>query len=1016
MLFADVVRSMELAARLDSERLREVLGELFSRCGAIVRRYGGTVDKFTGDGIMALFGAPIALEDHAVRACLAALEIQKEAEHLAGEVRRRDGVGYALQVGLNSGDVVAGQIGSGSANYTVIGEHVGIAQRMESAAPAGGVMITEATARLVGHTAILSDLQLVAAKGAAAPVPARLLLAVGARRTSPDRRASVLIGRVREIASIAELLMDVPHGGVVVAAVVGPAGIGKSRVALELKSVAESQGIQTFSASCESHTRDLPFHLIARLLRELFGVAELESAAARSKVRSQLPEADPDDVNLLEELLGIRDAAIEVTVAADGRRRRLSRLLASALSIQRVPTVFIIEDLHWIDDISEAILAEFLAGRPPTPALALITYRPEYDGAMRHAPTAVRFVLAPLDHSQSTSLATTLLGTNPSVAHLTEQVVARADGNPFFVHEIVRDLVEREILVGLPGAYEHHGEPIAVSVPPTLQAAIAARIDRLMVPTKRFLYAAAVTGSRFTTDLVTAVLPEPLSSVDAALTELLHAELIDEVTSSSAEYAFAHPLIRAVSIDSQLKSARAQVHRRLATVIEQQSNHGDENAMLIATHLEAADDLRDAFAWYMRAGTWFTNRDIGAARSSWRKAVQVADRLPTDAPDRTSMRIAPRSLLCGSTWRAGGTVADAGFEELRELCTDPASKIPLAMGMAGLMSALSVHMRIREALGLADEYVCLLESIGDPEFTVGLLYAAIHPNYLAGRSGEVLGLTQRVIDLADGDPTRGNFLTGSPLAFATTMRGIALCFLGRQGWRADLNRAIAMALQVDPTTYVSTVMFKYAVGIAVGALLPDSNALSETGRALDTALQCSEDFALGLAQVARGIVLTNIGSEDDRAAGLGLLASARELATQERFTMTEVPIIDVEMAAGLARAGDLDAAIDITRRVVTDLLDNGGALYLGAATTGLVTALLQRGGSDDEAEARAAVDALASATPDPALVLYELPVLRLRALLARDDARAYRNLADRYRARATTLGFEGHVAIAVGMQ
>ncbi len=259
VLFADVVRSMDLAGRLDSERLREVMSELFNRCGAIVQRYGGTVDKFTGDGIMAIFGAPIALEDHAARACLAALEIQREVRRLVLDVHRRDGVEYALRVGLNSGAVVTGQIGVDPTSYTAVGAQVGLAQRMESVAPAGGVMVSESTARLVEHTAVLGDPQLVEIKGSVSPIPARLLKAMGPRRWPQLRHESALVGRDSEIASIAALLDDALAGHGHVISVSGPPGIGKSRIGRELAELADTHGVKTYSTFCESHARDMPF-------------------------------------------------------------------------------------------------------------------------------------------------------------------------------------------------------------------------------------------------------------------------------------------------------------------------------------------------------------------------------------------------------------------------------------------------------------------------------------------------------------------------------------------------------------------------------------------------------------------------------------------------------------------------------------------------------------------------------------------------------------------------------------
>src|ERR1700747_809647 len=194
VLFADVVHSMEIAAAVGAERLREIMTELVDRATAVVKRYGGTVDKFTGDGIMALFGAPVAFEDHAIRGCLAALDVQKEAERLAVEVERRDGIALQLRVGLNSGQVIVGEIGSNAASYTAIGEQVGVAQRMESIAPPGGVVLSESTAHLVENTAVLGEPEMVHIKGDDDPMPTRRLLAVGEHR--PRRRGeSSLVGR-----------------------------------------------------------------------------------------------------------------------------------------------------------------------------------------------------------------------------------------------------------------------------------------------------------------------------------------------------------------------------------------------------------------------------------------------------------------------------------------------------------------------------------------------------------------------------------------------------------------------------------------------------------------------------------------------------------------------------------------------------------------------------------------------------------------------------------------------------
>ena len=271
VLFADVVGSLAIASAVGAERLRDMMADVFGRAATITRRYGGTVDKFTGDGIMALFGAPVALEDHAFRACLAALDIQEQMAQLAGEVQRRDGVVLRLRVGLNSGRVIAGEIGSGPTGYTAVGEQVGLAERMESVAPPGGVMLTESTARLVEHATVLGAPEWVYVKGAEEPLPARRLLGAAAERGRIGRREPTLVGRTWEMNTVAGILDQAISGAGCVAGVVGPPGIGKSRIMREAVTLATGRGVNVFTVSCESHTREVPFHVVARLLRTVFG-------------------------------------------------------------------------------------------------------------------------------------------------------------------------------------------------------------------------------------------------------------------------------------------------------------------------------------------------------------------------------------------------------------------------------------------------------------------------------------------------------------------------------------------------------------------------------------------------------------------------------------------------------------------------------------------------------------------------------------------------------------------------
>src|SRR6476469_3680699 len=269
VLFADVVHSMDIAAALGAERLREIMADLADRCAAVVQHFGGMVDKFTGDGIMAVFGAPVTLEDHAVRACLAALGIQQEAKRLAVEAQERDGIDLQLRVGLNSGQVIAGEIGSGSFGYTAVGEQVGMAQRMESVAPPGGVMLSASTARLVDGAAALGEAELVQIKGAGEPVRVHRLLGIGEQHRV-GRAESTLVGRRREISAVEGLLDRAIDGHGAVVGVVGPPGIGKGRLVRQLSAMASERGVEVFTTCCESHTSQVPFPTVARLSRAAF--------------------------------------------------------------------------------------------------------------------------------------------------------------------------------------------------------------------------------------------------------------------------------------------------------------------------------------------------------------------------------------------------------------------------------------------------------------------------------------------------------------------------------------------------------------------------------------------------------------------------------------------------------------------------------------------------------------------------------------------------------------------------
>ena len=1015
VLFADVVHSMDIAAAVGAERLREIMTELVDSSSMVVRRYGGTVDKFTGDGIMAVFGAPAALEDHAVRACIAALGIQQEAIRLAVAVEERNGVTLQLRVGLNSGQVIAGEIGSAALGYTAVGEQVGMAQRMESVAPSGGVMLSASTARLVEGAARLGDPEMARIKGADAPVPARRLLGMADEPHGAGRAESDLVGRRWEMSAVEALLERAIDGHGAVLGVVGPPGIGKSRLVREIAAMANQRETNVFATFCESHTSQVSFHVVARLLRAAIGVEGFDGQVARDRARERVPDADPEDLLLLDDLLGIADPNTpSPTIDPDARRRRLTALLNAALLARQTPTVYVVEDAHWIDEVSESLLAEFLTVIPQTASLLLVTYRPEYQGALIRATGGQTIALAPLSDSETAALISALLGADASNGALGEKIAERAAGNPFFAEEMVRELAERGVLRGQPGAYLSTAEVGEVNVPITLQATIAARIDRLDAKAKRTLTAAAVLGARFTLDLLTAL------GVDGVVDDLLAAQFVDQVRfTGHPEYAFHHPLIRTVAYEAQLKSDRSELHRRVAAAIESRDPAAaEENAALIAEHLEAAGDLTAAYGWHMRAATWGTNRDIAAARLSWERARKIADALPAEDPHRAAMRIAPRTMLWGTAFRVVLHVAGDRFDEFRELCGAAGDKASLAIGMAGLVIDLTYQDRLREASELASETVAVAESVGDPTLTVGLFLPVVYAMIESSDWTEVMRWSQRVIELADGDPSKGNFLFGCPLALALTARGMSRYFLGRSGWRDDLRHGLAMARSADPLSYSTVVAYADSVGIATGVLSADNRAIAESEDALRIAERSGDDLALAFTWLTLGVALVHRETADELDRGRKLLAEVSEVFLRRGHNLADLAVVNVYLAWERARRGDCDEAIPLMRAAVDHMVRQGQLMVWGTPATGfLVETLADRGTDDDLREAEAAIERLASAQSDEGLAMRDIWVLRSRTLMARarGEHAAYAEFRDRYRDMAKSLGFEGHIAWAEAM-
>src|SRR6476619_6885669 len=356
------------------------------------------------------------------------------------------------------------------------------------------------------------------------------------------------------------------------------------------------------------------------------------------------------------------------------------------------------------------------------------------------------------------------------------------------------------------------------------------------------------------------------------------------------------------------------------------------------------------------------------------------------------MRIAPRTMLCGIASRVHIDVAGPRFDELRELCTAAGDKASLAIAMAGLVHDHADHDRIGEASQLASETMALIESVGDPTLTVGLSVLAIYAKLESAEYGDVLRWSQRVIELADGDPSKGTFIFGSPLAVAFTTRAVARYCLGRPGWRDDLRHSFAMARSADPMSYATVIGFAYWPAIPCGVLAADDRVVREIEDTLRIAERSGDDFALVLARMTLGVALVHRHTDAERDRGQKILAEVSDAFPRQGYLLCDVPLVNVYLARERARCGDRDEAILLMRAAVDNQFRGGQPLLWGVLATGvLVETLLDRCADGDVAEAEAAIERLAAAPTDEGLVIREILRLRVRALLARahGDATAY---------------------------
>jgi class 3 adenylate cyclase/tetratricopeptide (TPR) repeat protein len=991
VLFADVVRSMEIAERVDPEEWHRLLDRLFRILSGGVHRYEGTINQYTGDGIMALFGAPIAHEDHAQRACAAALDLAREVGGLARDVRRESGLEFAVRMGLNSGEVVVGRIGDDlRMDYTAQGHVVGLAARVQQLAPPGGIAVTEHTARLAAGLFDFLDCGEQSLKGASAPVRVFELRGRGQIRSrlerSRTRGFSRFVGRDRELARLEKTLREARSGRPAVVLVTAEPGAGKSRLCYE---VAErAAGVALHYARALSHGRTLPFHVIVAIARSLFGVGEDASPPdVRDAVSRALRDAPPNPIaqDFWLDLLEVADHVPAPSgLDSEARRAHLFRSLLDLVGARarRELTLLWVEDLHWLDPASEAGV-EMLVEHLLTPESAgsrivlLATTRPGYRPAW--ASRVESLSLAPLAPDESRTLLDDWLGSDEALPPLRARIEARARGNPLFVEEMIRSLVERGVLRGERGAYRPAAPIEEITLPETVQAVLASRIDRLADRDKDVLHAAAVIGRDVPIELLRAVVGLPAPALAASLERLSTADLLGP-GESPGEHAFRHPLGQEVAYRTQLLERRRGTHAAIArALLDIHGSAAGLHAALLAHHFDEAGERLEAARWHEHAGRRVARSDPADGARHCRRVITLLADLP-ESRETLMLELTSRIALLEIGRLAGieERVARDLFAEADLVAERLRDKAGHAFLLTSYGRLCGLAGDVRRYLACAERATELAEG-GDAVFGFEMRSVLAHALLGVGRLALARGTAERALtEVARVAGLREALGHSTAPAFCRVWWALASAHLGRP---AEAEASLQALLAEESGPALQALYGTHPFLCEVLRLRGDvPNALTHGRRGVEVAEEHGSVLArveaaafLGAAELAAG----------DLGAATSRLERALALARDQRTALWYEPGLLATLADAKRAAGDRSGARAVIGEA-RELVDRGRGWRLAAFDVALVWARLL--GSE----------------PVPDRAALEAALASLDALTAELGSDPYRRLAALERARLAT--------------
>jgi class 3 adenylate cyclase/tetratricopeptide (TPR) repeat protein len=770
VLFADLKGSMELLADRDPEEARKLLDPVIEQMMDAVHRYEGTVNQVMGDGIMALFGAPLAHEDHAVRACYAALRMQDSVRRYSEQLRRAQGVEAQIRIGLNSGEVVVRSIGSDlRMDYTAVGQTTHLAARMEQLATPGTVRLTGETVRLAEGYVEVRSLGPIPVKGLADPVEIFELTGAGQARTRLQAAAlrglTRFVGRDAEVEHLRRVLDRAAGGHGQVVSIVGEAGVGKSRLTYEFTHSHRVQDWLILEASSVSYGKATSYLPVIDLLKGYFKIGNRDDHRdMHAKVLGRVLSLDRALESLLSPLLALLDVPVEdgswQALDPPQRRRRtleaVRRLLLRESQVQ--PLLVVFEDLHWIDSETQALLDSLVDSLGSARLLLLVNYRPEYQHAWGSKTAYSQMRLDALSTQHAGELLDVLLGADPSLGPLKELLVRR--GNPFFLEETVRTLVETKALEGLPGRYRLTQPLQSLQVPSSVQTILAARIDRLSSEDKRLLQTASVVGKDVPFALLQGIAELSDDMLRGALDRLQAAEFLYESSLfPDLEYTFKHALTHEVTYGSLLADRRRALHSAVVETMEGvYAGRLPEHAERLAHHALRGEVWDKAVTYFREAGA------KAAVRSAYREAVTCFEQALAALPrlpgthERLEEAIDLRFDLRTSLLPLGQL--EKGLEYLREAeglartLDDPRR---LAWASAYMISSCWLTGRLTDALTFAQTAQAIAETLGDLRLKVVANQYLAATLWNVGDYQAAMDLFRKVTESLKGDLSRERF-------------------------------------------------------------------------------------------------------------------------------------------------------------------------------------------------------------------------------------------------------------------